>query len=387
MTDVLLINSSPPLSITSLPNIPLGIAHLASCLEKECIDVKILDLAVINFNKKKILKKSLDLNPKIVGISATSISIPEAVNVAKYVKESTNAKVIIGGPHVSGDPKFIKEFKDVFDYGLIGEGEISFTDIVKKILKDKSPKKGIIMGKPLKNLKYLPRPAYHLLSIEKYKTFGLIAMSSRGCPYRCTYCPMGGTKVRFKDPKDFVGEIAFLKDKYNIKKITFCDENFTINKSHARKICSELIKENIDLRWSAQTRCDLTDKYTLELMKRAGCELIQFGVESLSEDIQRKIKKHLTLSSISRAIKLAKGANLKVSINLMFGFPMERRSDITKSINILHKLKPDYAPVSFALPFPGTTLFDIAVQNGLDRKIWHKYARGEIYSPPPPLFK
>ena len=382
MTDVLLINSSLPVSITSIPNIPLGIAHLASCLEKKGIDVKILDLAIVDFNKKKVLEKRLKLNPKIVGISSTSISIPEAVNIAKQVKVHTDSNVIIGGSHVTGDPNFIKDFSNVFDYELVGEGEISFTNLAKNLLKGRNPKKRIIVGKPLKSIKSLPLPAYHLLRMEKYKTFGFITMSSRGCPYKCTYCSMGGTKVRFKDPKDFVSEMTFLKDKYNIKKMTFCDENFTINKSHAQKVCSEIIKENLDLSWSFQTRCDLVDKQTFKLAKGAGCELVRFGVESFSNSIQKKIGKNLSLKTISRAIKLSKDAGLKVGINLMFGLPMEKRSDISKSIDILHKLEPDSVGISFALPFPGTRLFDIAVQNGLDERIWSKYAKSEIYSPP-----
>lgn len=382
MTDVLLINSGLSVSITSIPNIPLGIAHLASCLEREGVDVKILDLAIVGFNKKKVLKKTLKLNPKIVGISSTSISIPEAVNIAKQVKAHTDSNVVIGGSHVTGDPNFIKEFSNVFDYELVGEGEISFTNLAKNLLKGHNPKKRIIVGKPLKSIKSLPLPAYHLLPMKKYKRFGLMVISSRGCPYRCIYCSTSGSKVRFKDPKSFIEELTLLKNKYKVNKVIFCDENFTINKSHAREVCLELIKENMDLKWSIQTRCDLVDKETLELAKRGGCELVWFGVENFSESVQKTIKKNLNLSTIERAVKLSKEVELETGLGIMFGLPSERKSDISKTISILHKLKPNYVAVNFAIPFPGTKLFDIAIRNGLDERIWNKYAKSEIYSPP-----
>jgi len=384
MVDVLLINSNLPIPAMSLniSRIPLGIAYLASFLERKGIEVKILDLAVVNFKRQKILKKALKSNPKIVGISSTTISIPEAVKIAKQVKQVTNSPIIIGGKHVTAYPNFIENFSTLFDYELVGEGETSFTNFVKNFLKGVKPKSKIIEGKTLKNLNDLPIPAYHLLDMEKYKKHVSIVMSSRGCRYNCTYCHLGKSMIRFRDPKLVVEELKFLENIYKIKNVEFHDNNFTINKKHAKKICLEIIKEKLDLSWVCQTRCDLVDKEIVNLLKRAGCDSIIFGVESLSSSTQRTIKKNLTLRTIKKSVALSKEANLKVRILLMIGLPMETKNDFDNSIRILSELNPDHVGVSFSIPYPGTKFFDFAVKNGFDKDVWNKYAKGEILYPP-----
>jgi radical SAM superfamily enzyme YgiQ (UPF0313 family) len=378
MADVLLINSIAPFSVTGLPNIPLGLAQLASCLEKEGIDVEILDLNAISFNRWKALRRTLASDPRVVGIYATSIDIHGAVSVARMVKACANSYVVIGGPHVKGDPNFINKFSDVFDYEVFGEGEISFIRLVKDILKGHAPKDRIITGIPVDDLESLPLPAYHLLDMKTYNRFGLVAISTRGCPFNCIYCAMGGTGIRFRRPESFVEELSILKNEYNAKRVYICDNNFTLNKSHARNICLGMIREKVDLSWMVQTRCDLIDRDTLNLARRSGCDTLQLGVESLSESTQRMIKKNLKLDSIERAVRLAKSANLKVWINLMIGLPSETREDMHKTVNMLKKLKPDFVGLGITTPFPGTELFNLAVRNGLDPNVWNKYANGEM---------
>jgi len=383
MVDVLLINSNIPSSLITIPNVPLGIAQLASCLEKEGISVDILDLDLVDFDKEKALEKKLRLGPKIVGISSSSISIPEAVNIARKVKTLTNAVTIIGGYHVRGDPNFINKFNNMFDYELVGEGEISFTNFVKKVLKNQMPNERVIFGKPLKDIERLPFPAYHLLDMNKYRRASeMIVMSSRGCPYTCFFCCSSRREVRYRKPKTFVEELILLKEKYKIKKFQFSDENFTINKKHARNVCLEILKEKIDLKWRFQTRCNLIDKKTFEIAKKSGCGLVQFGVETLSENIQKAIKKNITLNDVKMAVKLCKELGLKVGLNLMFGLPEERKIDLKNSFYILRELNPDYVWVSISIPYPGTELFELAVKDGLDKEIWNRYARGETQNIP-----
>jgi radical SAM superfamily enzyme YgiQ (UPF0313 family) len=124
--DVLLIHPPGPLSLisTSLP--PLGIAYLASSLEEKGIDVKILDLNVHLISNKKTKKIITNLNPKVIGISATSAAIPQAVELAMIIKSTLNIPIVIGGPHANCDHTFIYRFKNLFDYQVVGEGEYTF---------------------------------------------------------------------------------------------------------------------------------------------------------------------------------------------------------------------------------------------------------------------
>lgn len=386
MVDVLLISSKMPLSVTTFPFLPLGVGYLSACLEREGIEVKILDLNVEGFKKESLHKRIVNLDPKIVGISSTSLALPVTVEIANFIKTNLNVPIFIGGPHVSGDPTFLLKFRRIFDYEIIGEGEIVFPQVVKKVLKNRKPRERIIMGKPVKDLNSLPLPAFHLLPMKEYKKFGITIMASRGCPYSCIFCPLGNSQIRFRKTKNVIEELRVLNEKYNVDKVNFEDNNFNVHEKYTRSLCTEMLKEKLDMKWSIQTRCDLVNSSTFKLIKKAGCEFVSLGIETFSERLLKEIKKNLTLSSILTGIKILKKIGLKVGINCMFGFPTEKSEDVRKSVHFVRKLKPDYLFTSLAIPFPGTELFNIAVQNGMDKDIWNKYALGKN-SPPVCLSK
>jgi magnesium-protoporphyrin IX monomethyl ester (oxidative) cyclase len=382
MCDILFIHAPGPPTTLFLPFPPLGIGYLASVLEKKGFDVKIIDLNVETLDKSKF-KKIIKLhNPKIVGISSTSLSIPYALEVAKTIKSILDVPIVLGGAHATVDPAFVYKFSDYFDYQVIGEGEITFPSIAKELLRKKRLKRKVYKGIPVSNLDSIPFPAYHLLPMTKYVKFAAPMIISRGCPYACTFCRPHEKIVRFRSVDNIIDEIKFLREKYNIHIIEFEDDNFTLNKKLVKKLCEKIIEEKLEIEWSCQTRVNLVDFHLLQLMKRAGCKFITFGLETFSPYLQGIINKNLSLKDMILVLRLTKKVGMKVGVNCIFGIPEEREKDINLTLWYLNKLKPDHIFFSVLVPFPQTVVFDSLVKKKkIEKDIWDKYAN-KIEAPP-----
>ena len=394
MTDVVLIFMLPKFNY-NIKFQPQGVLHLASALEKEGIGVKILDMNVDFWSKEKTLKFLLKEDPKVVGIGAMSNQTRDAVNFASYFKENgLDSKIVLGGPHVTLCPDFVKKFK-MFDYGFVGEGEITFPRMVKNIMKGNSPKKKIIRGKRPENLDKLPLPAYHLLDMKKYRLPHTsmrfcTAMTSRGCPYNCKFCnaPMlSGQKVRFKSIDKVMEEIKILNEEFKVGNILFTDENFTFNERRVTEICQRIIKEKIDIKWLCETRVDLVNNKLLKLMHKAGCRTIGFGVESGSEKIRNKVKGTPPSDKVvERAFNLCDKIGIKSAAFLILGHPDDTREDIIKTLEYPLKLNADFIYPNPSFILPSTSTFKTAVRRGLiEKNEWDRYASGEISHAP--IFK
>jgi anaerobic magnesium-protoporphyrin IX monomethyl ester cyclase len=385
MCDVLLVTLPPkrvPRNIFAYP--PLGLAYLASSLEREGIDVKILDLTIFNLSENEIIKFLKREEPKIVGITATSAEARSAIKLAELIKQTINAVVVLGGIHVSSYPTFIDKWK-IFDYGFVGEGEITFPIFAKKILSGGKWEKRLIIGRNVENLDSLPFPAYHLLQMRRYripltsKRMTRI-LSSRGCPFNCVYCSLGKKVPRFRSPDNIVEEIKLVKEKYKVEWIQFSDDTFTLNKTHVANLCKRIIEEKIDIEWGCLTRCDLVDRHLLKLMYKAGCREIGFGIESGSEKIRINIKSPpIYDSQVIRAFKLCKKNDIETMAFFLFGLPNETLEDMKKTIYFPIKINADYAFFGPTRLWPATPLFKIAVKEGLvESDVWDKYAEGKV---------
>jgi len=386
MTDVVLLTMPPNFNFT-LRVQPQGVLHIASTLEEQGIDVKILDLTIDYLSKEKVMQILSKENPSIIGITAFSNHIRDAVVYANYFKENDiDAKIVLGGPHVTLCPDFVKKFK-MFDHGFVGEGEITFPKMVKSIMQGKKEKR-VVRGKVVKDLDALPLPAYHLLEMKKYKLPHIsmrfsTALVSRGCPYSCDFCnvpKLSGRLVRFKSVKKIVEEIKILKEEYKVGSILFTDENFTLDERRTIELCKTMIKEGIDLKWLCETRCDLVNRRLLKIMHRAGCRTIGFGVESGSEKIRQQIKSRTVSNNVvNQAFKLCNEIGIKSAAFLIFGHPNDTMEDIKKTFDYPLKLNADFIYPNPNFLLPATSVFENSVREGKIKKdIWEKYASGEI---------
>lgn len=325
---ILLINPYPNADspfFGGAPIAPLGLMFLAGVLEKNNYDVKIIDAFLEELDQYHLSKKIISENPDIVGITSDSANYFESLRVAGLVKNVSKAIVVMGGVHVTIRPKQIFNYPDV-DIVVFGEGEYTMLEIVQRIETGKSldgclgcfakENGNKIYNSPrprIKELDLLPMPARHLLPFKRYQSN--IIISSRGCPYSCTFCSskeIWGNIYTFRSPEKVVDEIEFLIEKYEIESIYFGDENFTLKRERIIGICNELKRRNIQITWSCSSRVDLVDKELLVTMYDAGCTSLWYGIESGSEKSLIKINKGITLETVRHAVKITREAKIVV---------------------------------------------------------------------------
>ncbi|MBS7640030.1 MAG: radical SAM protein [Candidatus Bathyarchaeia archaeon] len=388
---VTLIN--PPSQNVELLNIgikapPLGLAYLASVLEKNGCEVKIIDALALGLSLSQV-RGALNMDqPDIIGITASTPMIYDAYNVARVAKEvCPNSTVVLGGPHPTFLPmETLKECPSA-DIVCIGEGEETMVELTEAIRRktDLSRVRGIAFrtsdGKivkteprPLiKDLDSLPFPAWHLLPMDKYTVLGKKTvichiMSSRGCPFHCIFCSSSrifGRKHRARSAKNVVDEIEFLISEYNPSYIEFSDDEFTLNQKRVEEICDELKKRGIDIAWACGSRVDTVSRSLLKKMREAGCSFIYYGIESASQRILNFIKKGITIEQIKRAVMLTKEAGIKMMGAFIVGFPDETKEEIKSTLNFPKKLKVDYVQFTIATPYPGTEFYEMIKREGL----------------------
>ena len=365
---------------------PLGVLYLASSLEKEGIKVCVIDAPTLGIGVDEIVDMIKKENTTIVGISATTPQTRTAVSLAKLLgQEYGNSLVIgLGGAHISADPDFIKQFP-FFDFGFVGQGEITFPKIVKRILCGEIVN-GIIEGEAPTNLDEVSFPARHLIDMSLYfmpihvKKFTSI-IASRGCPYNCLYCsrPVIGKHISYRSVKNIINEIEKCKKKYGIEWFQFVDDTMTLNRGHIFELCHEIINKKIGIEWGCQTRVDLVDKRLLEVMYQSGCREMSFGIESGNERVRSFLNKNFSNETVLNAFQMCKKVGIETNAFMMLGLPTEKEAEMNQTIKFACKIPVNYVEFNLTTPFPGSELFDYSVKNGVVGKdIWNKFANGEI---------
>jgi len=396
MADVMLLH--PPVSFSNIvkggydENPPIGILYLAACLEKHGISVEIVDNLNARLSFDELLAKILDNPPRILGFSSTTPQMRTTVNIAKAVKNSAKGKDIVialGNCHVSSDPTVI-ERHPYFDFGIIGEAELTFLSIVKRILGGEKVK-GIFRGEAPRNLDEIPYPAYHLIDLDMYVNklgldrFPLI--STRGCPFKCIFCSRPGlsTTVRSRSAANIVDEIEKYR-KVCKGRFTFLDDSFSLNRRAVHNLCDELERRKIKIDWITSTRFDSIDDKLLGRMAKNGCKSLCFGVESADEEIRNKVvKKRITDAQIYEGLKLCQKHRIDVQLSFIIGLPGETEKEILKTVMFPKALLKkgisciETVAMCPAVPLPGSPLFDISIEEGLfTRGIIDEYINGAL---------
>lgn len=359
---------------------PLGITSIAAVLEMEGYSVSIIDFETTNIHTKDRIKKALEKeSPDVVGVSFFTYDRFDALKVIDAAKE-LGIFVVAGGLHVTFDSENTLRSVPGIDVAVLGEGEETMRELMQAIdtgnsldtIKGIAYRNGdkIIINPPrqlITNLDELPLPAYHLLPMEKYPYHAI--MGSRGCPYNCIFCASPGfwrRIVRFRSYKLVVDEIEHLINNYGNKYFDFKDDTLFLNKEWSTNLFNEIIRRNIKIRWDALGRVNIRDEEIFKLMKKAGCDIIRFGVETGSERIMKIINKNITKEDVRSAVKMVK----RVSINsvgtlFMLGHPTETVEDMEETCQFSIELNADHYSFKPTDIYPGTALFDLAVNEGL----------------------
>ena len=390
---ILLVN--PPYEESVYTEPPLGLAYIAAMLEND-FEVRIFDCVAMGWNLERYGEELRNFSPTIVGITAMTPTLSSAAAVARTTRKILpEARIVLGGPHITLlAEETMKEIPEI-DFGVMGEGEYVTRDLA-FALKDGKPLdfKGIIYRKEgqiinngrsdlIQDLDALPFPARHLLPVDKYtkvvgepKKFATM-MTARGCPYNCIFCAKAifGRIYRERSVKNVIEEIVQLKKEYGVKEIVFYDDSFTLNKDRIMNLCDELIKLDYKIKWKCETRVNLIDEELLKRMKEAGCYVIAYGIES---GVQRNLdflSKGVKLEDIRKGVKITKDAGIEVEAYLIIGIPWETKEEVEETIKFAKQLDVDYVQFSILTPLPDTELYKYAKEHGLMEEVdWCKFS-------------
>jgi len=373
---------------------PLGLLYLARILEKEGHQVVVKDYYKRQFanygavwqDVKSIIEK---FQPDVVGINSTTMNRTCGFKITKAIKKmNPEIKIVLGGVHASSMYKQILENLPV-DFIVIKEGEITFPKLIESLDKKKSFKKlkGIAFkeksgvkstgfGEFITDLDKIPFPKHELCedTIRKTKTANMI--TSRGCPYGCSFCSTSaywGRKWRARSAKNVVDEIEYLVNKFPyIKKIIFQDDTFVLDNQRVIDICNLILKRGIKIKWWCAARVDRISEEMLVKMKAAGCEDISYGVESGSEKMIKIIDKKITKEQIKRTIALTNKVGIRYHVFLMVGNPGETWETVKETVKFLKELKGcEVTSVSKLQLYPNTKSYEIAKNQGfIDDSFW-----------------
>ncbi len=363
---------------------PINILYLTAYLEKFGHKVKIIDVSMEGLTLDQVVKKVDLINPKMIGISSMTTSIQSAVTLAKALKKKGRT-IGLGGVHLTCDPTFIDRFP-VFDWGIVGEGEVTLLELVEKSKKGEKIK-GLFQGKRIEDLDTIPFPARHHVRMEDYRrneesevpAAGILA--SRGCPYNCVFCciPARGKMVRFRSPKNIVDEMEEIYEECQ-GKYSFVDDCFTINNKWVSELCQEIMDRKMKVSFVASTRADTLTLEMAKMMKKAGCTDLFLGIESGNDKIRNEvIGKRLKYENIVKAVKICRKVGILSNLFLMVGFPGEGIKEALDTVRIGGRIKADIIGIHVTIPMPGSRIYDYAIQNKLIPKdIIDRWASGKL---------
>jgi radical SAM superfamily enzyme YgiQ (UPF0313 family) len=396
---VLLLSTPHPLEESPLP--PLSLSYLASVLKREGIEVKILDFLVTQYHPGKLRRELEEYRPQLVGVTCVTLNYPIARRMLKVCKAfDPHVFTAIGGPHVTFALEETLFQSPWIDAIVIGEGERTLVELARAVAEDKDihlvPGIAFVDGgtvvktspqAPIENLDQLPLPARELLPMARYRALGTpcTVITSRGCPFSCIFCSgrrMFGPKVRFRSPGLVVDEIEKLQRDFGLAKINIVDDTFTLNHNHTQAVCEEMLRRNLKIKWSVFARVDRISQDLAQLMNRAGCEWVLFGVESADEGILKTIRKGFTPDEVRRGVKIAAEAGINVFNSFIFGLPGESQDTALKSLafgdELYHKYGAKYG-FHMLSPLPGTELYERAKDYGIRilSRNWARYNANE----------
>lgn len=368
--------------ITNLLHDQLGLFYISASLKKSGHDVRYF------FDNRHLERELKKFSPQLVGFSALTGNHLWAQECALKVKEILpGVKTILGGAHATYYPDII--YHPGFDFICRGEGEVAIVELCSAIERcnDFYTIRGIWaksgdkiynndFANLLENLDSIPFPdrsiykLYPFYSLYKFYPF---LLSSRGCPYNCTFCfePVHrqyvkgkGKYVRFRSVENVIQEAKEIKDNYRIRSFEFVDDIFGMRIEWLREFSTRW-KNEIKLPFHCNLRTDMLDEKVVSLLKHAGCISVAFGIESGSSRVRNEVfDKELNEESIVIAAKLLRKHKIKIITYNILGAPGETYSEVWDTVYINQRIKADYASVSLMQPYPETKIYKYALEKG-----------------------
>ena len=382
--------------ITTIFNLmpPLGIMSIAAVLEQNGIAVEIIDCYADPAPHEAVVEKILAKQPDIVGFSCTTSSFTEGYRVAELLKQRRpDIFTVVGGAHACTIGAPLLDSFPAIDYLVIGEGEQTMLELAQSGCRNVEVIPGIACRKNgvgtltvqrelIADLDCLPFPAYHLLpEFPKRYTLPLFSfptapntsiISSRGCPYSCSYCDRSvfARGFRFNSPEYIIEHVAMLNRTYGIRHVFFYDDLFTFDRQRVKRFCELKKQKQLRVTYNCIARLEHVDQELLTLLKDSGCWQVNFGIESGDPDVVRKHRKFFGLDEVGRKLQMVKEAGMRVKGLFMIGLPGEDEAAIRRTIEYALSLPLEEINVTKFTPFPGAPVYKTIREQGEFDENW-----------------
>jgi len=381
----------PAKGLSSGLRAPLDLAYMAAMLEQEGVGCVIRDYPAEDKTWQDFRRDLTNSHFDILVISVTTPTLYVDLRACALAKEiNPNILTIAKGAHFAAEDMEVMQRIEALDVAIRHEYELAVQEIARnkpleEIIGITYRRKGVIKKNPdrpyLENLDILPFPARHLLNNHLYTrpdTSELMTsiQTNRGCPARCVYClvrTVSGGKIVSRSPKNIVDEMEVCKNNFNIRNFYFRADTFTWDKDWMVQICKLIVERKLDVQWVSNSRVDTIDEERLRWLKKAGCWMIGFGIESGDQGILDKMKKGTNLKQAIAAVELCRKSGIKTYLFWVLGLPWESEKTIQNTRKFAKKIGGDFAEFHIAYPFPGTEFYYIGLESNLFKK-------GDLYN-------
>lgn len=386
---------------------PVGLGYIAAVLKKSGFDVEIYNQDMYHYPEEHLTRYLDRHHFDMIGLGTIGgyfqykklLKISEAVNRSK-----DRPFYVIGGHGPSPEPEYFLK-KTGADAIVIGEGEETIVEVAKALAAKRSisnldsiafmdrGKAVINQRRPLiADLDLIPFPAYELFPMYFYRLLrephcapsDLVALmiSGRGCPFRCAFCYRMDEGLRSRSTEGIVEEIKLLKTNYGITYISFYDELLISSIKRTTELCEAFIREDLKVRWTCNGRLNYAKPKVLQLMKKAGCVFINYGIEALDDEVLRKMNKCLTVEQIVKGIDATLKEGISPGFNVIFGNIGDNKETLQKAVDFLLKYDDgaQLRTIRPVTPYPGSPLYYHALENGLLKDCADFYEKKHVNS-------
>ena len=414
---------------------PLWAGMMATFVRAHGLSVAILDAEADDLSPEQTAEQISRMNPELTAVvvyghqpSASTQNMTGAEEICTAVKQlAPEQKTLMVGGHVAALPeRTVRETDATFVAG--GEGPYTVLELLQALKSDDSDYSKVrglwyrdgeaARATPPAPLvqdlaREIPVPAWDLLEMGKYRAhnwhcFGEMQRqpyasiyTTLGCPYHCSFCCIQapfktgegvlGVKdnvntYRFWSPDSVLHQIDLLVQKYGVRNLRISDEMFVLNIKHVHEICDRIIERGYELNIWAYARVDTIRGHdTVEKLKRAGFNWLCFGIESASELVREDVDKNYHQDQIIQSVEKVQAAGINVLGNYIFGLPEDNLEAMQSTLDLAIELNCEYANFYSAMAYPGSKLYDLAIQNGWPLpENWTGYSQHSVNTLPLP---
>jgi anaerobic magnesium-protoporphyrin IX monomethyl ester cyclase len=368
---------------------PVGLMYVASSAQRHNPDVhiEILETSLDGRSDEELVTKLLAYRPDVVGIRSISLFEDELKRVAELTRSVLDVPIVAGGPIATARRGAVLQAIPAIDLLVVGEGEVTFSHL----LSGTSTPKGLVFrqgsqivdlgdGEIVDNLDELPFPDYSLVDLGRYQEHLSYAynhrrqgvlLTSRGCPFLCTYCnTFAGKTARLRSAENVVAEMEQMSRDHGIEDFYVVDDIFNMDRKRTEAIFQMIIRLRKDWRlyFVNGLRADIMTRELVDLMADAGTAWVTYAVESGSPRIQKLVKKNMRLEKAAEIINYSQDRGMVVNVNTMYGFPTETGAEAQQTLDYLARLHmPSLLPYHFCLRgYDGCEIVEQAADAGWD---------------------